>query len=788
VKRALGFPGLLIALFSVGLFMPGTAGAAANRFQGSIAPSVVQPPATGTYTIAIRNHPNSDDKATEATIAIPPGFVVDGLINPPVASIVSGTCAGPSWTVVAFGASSIDLVAPNASAALCDGGTLGVTFNVLVGPSGDGIFTWTTQLSAGPGVNFQAQSQPTLVVDSTPPPAPSIDSKPPSLTNQTSATFTFSDSEGGVSFQCRLDAGASAACSSPQSYSNLDAGLHTFYVKAVDAVGNEGNETQYQWTIDTTPPAPPTIDSFPPNPSGSTNATFEFSDSEGGVGFLCQLDGTGFTTCSSPQSYSGLTPNASHTFEVKAVDPAGNSSAVAPFTWTIDTAPPPAPVITSVPPNPSGTTGATFQFSDSESGVSFQCQLDAGGFSPCSSPQTYSNLADGSHTFWVKAFDLLDHESTTTSYVWTIDTVHPLVTLTDKPPLLTNQTTASFSFSSNKPSSSYECKLDNGSFGNCTSPRLYSGLDDGSHTFSVRATALGNLGPITDYTWTVDTVAPDTAITSTPPALSSSAAANFSFTSSEAGSTFACALDAGGTTSCESPKTYAGLGDGSHTFRVQAVDAAGNVDTSAAAFSWQIAGVGPGTTDTTPPGNVKGLKRTVGYGTLKLSWSRPSDADFDHVEVFVSTSAKSLPRTPVYKGKAARYTNRRFRNGVYYRYAVVSYDHAGNASRGVPGVVPPSILLRSPRDGRRVHAPPVLIWAKVSRATFYNVQLYYGSRKVLSAWPNVAKRKLSRSWRYGGRQFQLRKGLYRWYVWPGFGPRSKSRYGQLLGQSTFRLR
>jgi hypothetical protein len=131
--------------------------------------------------------------------------------------------------------------------------------------------------------------------------------------------------------------------------------------------------------------------------------------------------------------------------------------------------------------------------------------------------------------------------------------------------------------------------------------------------------------------------------------------------------------------------------------------------------------------------------------------------------------------------------NRRFRNGLYYRYAVVSYDHTGNASRGSAAVVPPSILLRSPRAGRRVHAPPLLVWAGVKRATFYNVQLYYEGRKVLSTWPNSAKLKLSRSWRYEGRRFRLRKGSYQWYVWPGFGPRSKARYGQLLGQSGFKF-
>ena len=76
----------------------------------------------------------------------------------------------------------------------------------------------------------------------------------------------------------------------------------------------------------------------------------------------------------------------------------------------------------------------------------------------------------------------------------------------------------------------------------------------------------------------------------------------------------------------------------------------------------------------------------------------------------------------------------------------------------------------------------------MAKATYYNVQLYYGPRKILSAWPNQAKLKLARSWLYSGRQFQLRKGLYRWYVWPAFGPRTKARYGQLLGQATFRVR
>jgi hypothetical protein len=80
-----------------------------------------------------------------------------------------------------------------------------------------------------------------------------------------------------------------------------------------------------------------------------------------------------------------------------------------------------------------------------------------------------------------------------------------------------------------------------------------------------------------------------------------------------------------------------------------------------------------------------------------------------------------------------------------------------------------------------------LLWAPVPKATFYNVQLYSTTAKMLSAWPGKAKLTLSRRWSYNGRRFELRKGLYRWFVWPGFGPRAKGRYGQLLGQGTFRV-
>jgi hypothetical protein len=158
------------------------------------------------------------------------------------------------------------------------------------------------------------------------------------------------------------------------------------------------------------------------------------------------------------------------------------------------------------------------------------------------------------------------------------------------------------------------------------------------------------------------------------------------------------------------------------------------------------------------------------------------------VGVFVSTSAKSPARAPVYRGAASAYIERHFRNGFYYRFTIVSYDHAGNASHGASTVVPASALLRSPGDGTVVRKPPRLVWDAIPKATFYNAQLYYGTQKVLSTWPRRPRVQLGRRWSYAGHRFALNKGVYHWYVWPAFGPRSRSRYGQLLGQATFRVR
>src|SRR5215210_6490898 len=177
------------------------------------------------------------------------------------------------------------------------------------------------------------------------------------------------------------------------------------------------------------------------------------------------------------------------------------------------------------------------------------------------------------------------------------DTTPPETTIDSGPSGTASSSSASFTFSSNEANSTFECKLDAGTFGSCSSPKSYTGLSEGSHTFSVRATdGAGNVDATpAARTWTVstvpppqDTTPPETTIDSGPSGTVKQNNASFTFSSNEANSTFECKLDGGAFGACSSPKKYTGLANGSHTFSVRATDAARNTDATPASRTWTV--------------------------------------------------------------------------------------------------------------------------------------------------------------------------------------------------------
>lgn len=85
-----------------------------------------------------------------------------------------------------------------------------------------------------------------------------------------------------------------------------------------------------------------------------------------------------------------------------------------------------------------------------------------------------------------------------------------------------------------------------------------------------------------------DAAPPETVITSGPDAVTTATSASFSFSSSEAGATFACRLDAAEFAACTTPLSLAQLTVGSHTLEARSTDRAGNVDPTPAVHTWRI--------------------------------------------------------------------------------------------------------------------------------------------------------------------------------------------------------
>ena len=467
-------------------------------------------------------------------------------------------------------------------------------------------------------------SDPDFTVDSTAPDT-TITVNPTLLTNSSNASFSFTGNDSGgsgvASFQCQLDGGGFSACTSPQSYSGLSDGSHTFQVRAIDSASNvDPTPASYTWTVDTTAPAAPVV-TTPANGSVTSNSSPLVSGTaEPSSTVTVYIDGSLVGTVPVDVSGNWNSPTAalsdgSHTVRAKATDAAGNTSPDSNTnTFTVDTVAPDT-TITANPTNPTNSSNASFSFTGNDSGgsgvASFQCQLDGGGFSACTSPQNYAGLSDGNHTFQVRTIDNAGNiDPTPASYTWTVDTTAPDTSITTTPSHPSNNSNPAFTFTGNDSGSgvaSFECQVDGGGFSACTSGSTFGPLSDGSHTFNVRA--IDNAGNTdatpASYTWVIDASTPDTTITATPTSSTNSSSASFTFTGSDTGgsgiASLQCQLDGGGFSACTSPQNYSGLSDGSHTFQVRAIDNAGNTDPSPASYSWVVDTIAPDTTIITTP-------------------------------------------------------------------------------------------------------------------------------------------------------------------------------------------
>jgi subtilisin-like proprotein convertase family protein len=221
--------------------------------------------------------------------------------------------------------------------------------------------------------NLGMSGTSTFTID-TAPPDTSIGEGPSGTVSSTDAVFEFSSTEANSSFECQLDGGGFAGCSSPKSYTGLSNGPHEFQVKARDPAGNTDSSPATQsWTIDTSIPdtAPPTVTLTSPTDGSATSDTTPMLSGIAGnaAGDSTTMtvkiwSGTGtsgsplytLATTRSGGSWSTDAPTlaqGTYTARAEQSDSASNTGFSSANTFTVDTT---APAVTLVDPGDGSST------------------------------------------------------------------------------------------------------------------------------------------------------------------------------------------------------------------------------------------------------------------------------------------------------------------------------------------------------------------------------------------------------------------------------------------------
>lgn len=252
---------------------------------------------------------------------------------------------------------------------------------------------------------------------------------------------------------------------------------------------------------------------------------------------------------------------------------------------------------------------------------------------------------------------------------WSALAATPAPTITAAPSNPANATSARFTYTLSQ-ATGFVCKMDGRPFATCLKTGItYDSLAAGTHTFQVKGADKNGTATssATSHSWVIDTTAPGTpAIAAGPSGLVNSASATFSF-SDETGAKFQCALKSSATpTACTGPASYSGLAQGSHTFHVRQIDAAGNVGALFASRSWTVDSVAP-------PAPVIGTKPDDPNGD--------GIANFDWTDAEASVTYRcSIENKPFTTCTSPLRTIVDVSNNGQYQFAVSAVDGAGNTS------------------------------------------------------------------------------------------------------------
>ncbi|MCX7624163.1 MAG: metallophosphoesterase [Thermomicrobium sp.] len=575
-----------------------------------------------------------DDIRVSAPLAPPPDTA------PPETTITSGPPATTSETTATFAFAASE---PATFQCSLDGGpvqpcTSPVTYSGL--SAGLHTFSVTAIDSAG---NVDP-SPATWSWEIAAPSAPdtTLTATPPVLTNQTTATFSFTATDAAATFECQLDAALATPCTSPWTVTELGEGQHTFSVRAVDGEGDpDPTPAVWSWTVDLTPP---------PAPSGLTASATSgtrvelawsgVSDANGLSGYDVVRNGTLLARLGPVTTFVDRTvvPSTTYTYTVRARDNAGN----------VSTESSPASVTTPTQRLfEDGFESGNFIRWSTVNGLVISTELPYAGSYAAQALSTsgtvayaWGTLGSPTNDLFVRIRFRVVSQGSTNVYLLKLrsgTTSLGGVYLTSTGRLAFRNDVTAQSQTTNTAVASgawhtLEVHVRTGSdglleiwydgariaqsfqsFGSGAVSQIQIGENGTGRTFDVRFDDVAaDTGPIEAP---ADTAPPETTLTSAPPATTTSSSATFSFVADEL-ATFRCSLDGAPAQVCTSPVTYSGLAAGAHTFTVVAVDVSGNVDPTPASYSWEITAAAPETTlSATPPSLTNRVDVTFAFSS-----------------------------------------------------------------------------------------------------------------------------------------------------------------------------
>jgi hypothetical protein len=294
--------------------------------------------ADGTFRFLVRGVDALGNPGAPATDAYrldrvgPPAPVISAAPGP------LGSGRGPAWSFTGEAEAAFECRLEGPAGVVADWGACASPRAWDLSGAGDGPYTFVVRALDAAG-NRGPEARGAYTLDTTPGGVQITDAPAP-LGRERAPAWSFGGGEGGATYHCRLDhAGVEIApwapCATPHrvDLAGRPDGPYRFAVRAIDPAGNAGGEAAAAYTLDTTPPGPPSI-ARSQAAGRDRSPTFRFT-AEAGAALSCKVERgdrvvSDWEACTSPFTADlDRSTVGPHRLRVRATDPAGNTGASA---------------------------------------------------------------------------------------------------------------------------------------------------------------------------------------------------------------------------------------------------------------------------------------------------------------------------------------------------------------------------------------------------------------------------------------------------------------------------